>query len=426
MPEFTPQDRILILAPHPDDESIGTGGVIQKALASHAALKVALFTNGDHNEWSFIIYEKRLTVRKKEFIYMGELRRQESLAALNSLGVKRDQIVFLGYPDFGTLAIFTKYWQTKTPYRDLLTRIDHVPYNDSFSPNSAYIGENILKDLEAVISDFKPTKIFVSHPVDFNRDHQALYLFTQIALWDLYDKITPPEIFPYLVHVRGWPLPRGLYQGLPLDVPGRLKSAGINWFELGLNSAEVQKKFLAIRFYRTQIEYEPSYLISYARRNELFGNYEKIILPEQNEQSLGWENMEVPELVPALDEPEAGLSKVAYARTKDKIMVRLSLKRKIDAEFGIRVYLIGWSPGILFARMPKVQVTIGINGLEVKDKIQVLRDKGGVTYSFEDNDLIILVPVALLKYPSYILSSARTHTGDLPLGDTAWRVLWLK
>jgi len=65
--EFTPTDRILILAPHPDDEAIGTAGVIQKALRAGAALKVVLFTNGDHNEWAFIVYEKRLTLRKKDF-----------------------------------------------------------------------------------------------------------------------------------------------------------------------------------------------------------------------------------------------------------------------------------------------------------------------------------------------------------------------
>lgn len=285
---------------------------------------------------------------------MGELRRKESLAALNSLGVKRDQIIFLGYPDFGTLEIFTKYWQTNTPYRDLLTRIDRVPYTDSLSPNSAYTGENIIKDLESVIGDFKPTKIFVSHAVDFNRDHQAFYLFTHIALWDLADKINQPEIYPYLVHVRGWPKLRGLYQQLPLHIPDRLKSADINWFELQLSSAEVQQKYKAIKYYRTQIEYEPSYLISYARRHELFGNYEVLGLPEQNEQSLRWEYMETPELAEPVDESGVGLSKLAYVRTKDKLMVRLSLKRKIDAELGISVYLIGWNPRLPFAQMPKL------------------------------------------------------------------------
>ncbi|MDE1886478.1 MAG: PIG-L family deacetylase, partial [Xanthomonadaceae bacterium] len=37
---FTPTDRILIVAPHPDDESIATGGLIQAARAGGAAVRV--------------------------------------------------------------------------------------------------------------------------------------------------------------------------------------------------------------------------------------------------------------------------------------------------------------------------------------------------------------------------------------------------
>ncbi len=57
--------------------------------------------------------------------------------------------------------------------------------------------------MEKVIRDFKPTKVFVYHPVDVNRDHRSFYLFLRIALWDLEDEIARPEVFPYLVHVTG-------------------------------------------------------------------------------------------------------------------------------------------------------------------------------------------------------------------------------
>ncbi len=55
---FNNADRVLILAPHPDDEDIGCAGVIQRALKSGAKVKIMYLTNGDHNEFAFIVYEK--------------------------------------------------------------------------------------------------------------------------------------------------------------------------------------------------------------------------------------------------------------------------------------------------------------------------------------------------------------------------------
>ena len=116
-------DRILILAPHPDDESIGCAGLIQHALKAGAEVRVVYLTNGDHNEFAFIVYEKRLTFRKGEFIHMGLVRHLEAIKAMNLLGLNEDKLVFLGYPDFGTFTIFSKYWQTQKPFRSFLTRI---------------------------------------------------------------------------------------------------------------------------------------------------------------------------------------------------------------------------------------------------------------------------------------------------------------
>ncbi|MDN5925258.1 MAG: PIG-L family deacetylase, partial [Xanthomonadales bacterium] len=39
----------MVIAPHPDDESLATGGLLQQALAGTAAVKVVLVTDGDNN-----------------------------------------------------------------------------------------------------------------------------------------------------------------------------------------------------------------------------------------------------------------------------------------------------------------------------------------------------------------------------------------
>src|SRR6266540_3581596 len=45
-------DRILVLAPHPDDEVLGTGGVLREASRRRLPLRVVFLTSGDSNEWS--------------------------------------------------------------------------------------------------------------------------------------------------------------------------------------------------------------------------------------------------------------------------------------------------------------------------------------------------------------------------------------
>ena len=61
-----PSARILILAPHPDDESLGTGGLIQQALAAGAALRVLFITDGDNNPWPQRFIERRWFINAPE------------------------------------------------------------------------------------------------------------------------------------------------------------------------------------------------------------------------------------------------------------------------------------------------------------------------------------------------------------------------
>ena len=100
---FDASDRILILAPHPDDETIATGGVIQKAVAMGLPIRVVFLTYGDNAETSFIVYRKRPVVHGEAVQQMGLVRHDEGVAAAGVLGLHPDQLTFLGYPDFRTL-----------------------------------------------------------------------------------------------------------------------------------------------------------------------------------------------------------------------------------------------------------------------------------------------------------------------------------
>ncbi len=405
------------MAPHPDDEAIGAGGVIQKALKAGAKVKVLYLTNGDHNELAFIVYEKRLVVRHGEFVHMGEVRRKESINAMKYLGLGEEDLVFLGYPDFGTLEIFTKYWQTTQPFKDVLTRISEVPYKECLSPGASYVGENILNDIEKAIADFRPTKIFVSHPADVNRDHCTLYLFTRIALWDLGSTIPAPELFPYLIHVVDWPKPRGFYPDLVLEPPKELKESGIFWLELRLNEEEIHAKKQAITFYKSQTEAAPQYLISFARKNELFGDYPAIKIERQQTETIQWQQIEK---YPS----NFCISSISLAQKDSNLFIKLSLTRHIDENFGTSMFLAGYGRKKDFAAMPKIAIEIGPEGLHVKDKKRVLFSSN-VQLSREGKTLFLKIPLFLLGDPDYLLAHFETTSKGLPLDDTSWRVITL-
>jgi LmbE family N-acetylglucosaminyl deacetylase len=426
---FTKDDRILVLAPHPDDETIGTGGVIQEAIRAGADVRVVLFTNGENNELAFIVYKKRPILLGKDVLSMGEVRHKETLVAMNVLGLSSEKVIALGYPDYGTMEIMTKYWGvgTKKPFRGMLSRVRYVPFKDTLSPKAPYIGESILSDLKQIILDFQPTKIFVSHPADVNRDHRALYLFLRVALWDIQELIKPPQVYPYIIHVIGWPKPRGFYPEKVLSVPTDLVKSEIVWNSLALDELAIGKKYLAVKQYFSQNEYAPKYLPTFVRRNEIFGDYPDVPLIKQMASEVAWQYIgSIENGFPA--EAKAGrsnrISSLAYARQGNNLLVKLVLKHSIDEKMGVSIFLLGYHPDIPFGEMPKLNLLVGMDGFHVKDRRKNIHSKE-ILFLPKDKELVFVVPLYLLGNPDRILSVAKTSLYDLTLDETAWRVLLL-
>jgi len=420
LPDFTAEDRVIIFAPHPDDEVLGAGGVIQQALKAGAEVTVVYLTCGDHNEFAFIAYEKRITLRKSEFVHMGEIRRKESLAAVRSLGVPQDRLIFLGYPDFGTMEIFTKYWGSAKPFRYLLTRISKVPYLSCISPDAPYIGESILQDITTVLRRTRPTKIFVTHPVDVNRDHRAMYLFLQVALWETEGLFPPPQVFYYLIHLSGWPLPRGYHPQLMLHPSATVKDEPMIWFNTVLTDAEITKKMQALRFYKSQMS--TGYLLTFARKNELFSRYPVIVLRSQ----------------PAYDKPQwqegshlmeegpsdrSMLPEVFYALEKRDLLVKIVPQKR--NRFKGTVFLAGFRKNVPFSQMPKISLKISPRTVAVTDKKTRLRTHE-VSLQRQNTTVTVRVPLSLLGDPSNILACVRAPAAYLSFEDTAWRVVQIE
>ena len=135
--DFSQKDA-LVLAPHPDDESLGCGGSIARHVKAGSRVKVIFHTDGDRGD-----FEGRFG---EEYV---EIRRQSAQKAMEILGVK----------DY-------EFWG----YRDR---------------NLDATGEDIANTLFSVVEAFSPSLIYAPSPFEAHPDHRALF---KIA-WKLRERL---------------------------------------------------------------------------------------------------------------------------------------------------------------------------------------------------------------------------------------------
>ncbi len=426
--QLTPEDRILILAPHPDDEVLGCGGIIQRAMAMHLPLRLVFFTYGDNNQWSFLVYRKRLVLGAVAVQGMGLVRHDEGVAAAQVLGLSPDHLTFLGYPDFGTLEIWKSHWGDRPPLRGMLTRVVAVPYANALRPGAAYKGEEIVGDLMAVLRDFRPTKIFLSHPGDHMPDHAALYLFTRVALWTMGSELEP-KLYPYLIHFKGWPWPHGFRPDESLEPPSLFRDDAA-WHSLALVPEEVERKHAAIQAHRTQYASSARYLRLFMRANELFGDFPPVALGRSVPAvalSAGRKPSatEAPEeLTDAERAAFVGLETRAIQLDGDQLVVSIGFSRSLGQAVSASVYAFGYRADRPFAQMPKLHIKVGTIHHAVYDQRRRIPE-GALRVSHRPRQLTIRIPLAMLGNPEKILTSAQTSLGQIPLDTVSWRVLEL-
>jgi LmbE family N-acetylglucosaminyl deacetylase len=217
-----PTDRLLVLTPHPDDESVATGGLLQHALATGARMLVVFFTDGDNNPWAQRASELRWRIGAVDRARFGVRRRGEAGRALERLGVGPSSVRFLGFPD-----------QSAT---DLLVRAD----------------EAALRALTGTLGEFRPTVVVGPSLLDLHPDHSALAVLLTLALDGLGGADAPRTHVRYLVHN-----PRLLH---------RQECSLV----LHLSDEQRARKRAAIGCHRTQLVLRSSWLLSFATREERF------------------------------------------------------------------------------------------------------------------------------------------------------------
>ena len=213
---------LMIIAPHADDETLGCAATILQASQAGRRVCVIIVSDGSQSIQSAFISPQQLAA----------LRVDEAVAALNVLGVAREDIVFLGFPD------------------------------SRLQEHSLKVAETLKRQISAL----RPAEIYTPYGIDGHQDHRAV----AAAVNSLVEAgMITCSVYEYPVWF--WPR-RALWH---LAMPARL-------MRLRKVSTEgfLAKKRQAMEAYRSQCEnitgelnarfLEKKFLVNFFRPYELF------------------------------------------------------------------------------------------------------------------------------------------------------------
>jgi LmbE family N-acetylglucosaminyl deacetylase len=267
----------MIFAPHPDDETVGVGGLIARLTRRHVPVRIVLLTNGD----AFTRAAKEGFDLKQptdaDFVALGQLRQREAVAAAHELGVERRDVRFLGFPDWGLAELWRAHWSRAHPYTSPFTREDSPPYSDAVDTDVDYDGQDLTSVLSHELRQFRPTVIVMPHPYDRHEDHVHTSYFVTEAVSVLVARgaLASPTILTYLVHFPSWPAVR------PPELDRALSISELRdtrWLGIDLAPGELAAKRAALARYKSQLEVMDDFLRSFLLRNELYARIDPDVL----------------------------------------------------------------------------------------------------------------------------------------------------
>lgn len=153
--KFDSSTRLLIVCAHPDDEVLGCGGTIAKAIKKGAHVGVLFLGEGISARFLPDQYGS------EEFKKQTEQRQRESEAAIKILGIQT-----------------VKYGQR------LCTQFDRLPLL------------SIVKEIEGFMEEFRPNILFTHNTSEVNIDHRITHEAVEVACRPTRDWI-PKEIYTF-------------------------------------------------------------------------------------------------------------------------------------------------------------------------------------------------------------------------------------
>lgn len=195
---------LLVVAPHPDDEILGCGGVLLHALEAKKRVGVVVITSGDgYPALTAIVAKKdRAQLTPEDFMRAGALRQRHSVRAAARIGYPEKELLFLGYPDSGLEAIYKR--TEAEPFQQMFTRKNEtygvtVPDYHSVAHGRAapYLKASVVGDLAEIIKSRRPAEVYVTHEGDTHADHKSAFWYVRDALRAAGSQA---KFFTYVVH----------------------------------------------------------------------------------------------------------------------------------------------------------------------------------------------------------------------------------
>ena len=245
---------ILVIAPHPDDEALGCAGVMLRALQKKQRVGVVLVTNGEghRNAAAAVAKKPEARLQPADFFRLAGIRQQHSVGALGKIGVRRQDLIALGYPDAGLQAIYESkdevpYKQPFTGKAETYASVIRDYHTAAHGRPAAYTRASVLADLVEIIQARKPREVYVTSEADTHPDHRATFWFVRDAA-----KVAGyrGSLFTFIVH------------GKPPAGPAH---------RVVLTEAERGRKRAMIEEYQTKLSPVHDYLAQeFTRAEELF------------------------------------------------------------------------------------------------------------------------------------------------------------
>jgi LmbE family N-acetylglucosaminyl deacetylase len=266
----TADTKLLIVAPHPDDETLSAGGLMQRVREAGGQVHVVYVTDGDGYPEGVRFEDHIESPRPSDYRGYGRQREREARDALARLGVDRHGITFLGFPDGALSKLIRRYWsERRRAFRSPYTRLDRPPKSDIIVADTEYRGEDLTQELARTIGEYQPTLILVPRKEDQHADHCASWFFLMDALGDVrrVQSGYAPDVVNYIVHWYSWPFDD---ETADLAPPPGLRGGVSGWMRVPLTRLQQRTKRAALKNYRTQMHVMSWFLDGFARANEVF------------------------------------------------------------------------------------------------------------------------------------------------------------